>query len=157
MHNSIYNNGGKYIKKRLSKARNSLKTLINLWRYLKYSFKNKLKQYLDCLLTALYVSECWRMAEWPKQTFCLTYEYIKKKPRNDPAKQNFKWRTVTLMQTGKHGHHTSEKEMEMDRACSQNSLVRNNKLARHMGYHPQVGPDYTRVEDLHCCPVCQLA
>ena len=34
-----------------------------------------------------------------------------------------------------------EMEMEMDRACSQKSLVRNNEPTRHMVYHPQVGPD----------------
>uniref|UniRef100_K7EYP8 Reverse transcriptase domain-containing protein n=1 Tax=Pelodiscus sinensis TaxID=13735 RepID=K7EYP8_PELSI len=52
------------IQSRLSKARNVLRSMNNVWRATQYSVHIKLKLYQSCVIsTLLYGSECWRMTE----------------------------------------------------------------------------------------------
>ena len=52
------------ITSRLSKARNTLQRLNNVWKSAQYSTNTKLRLYQSCVLsTLLYGSECWRTTE----------------------------------------------------------------------------------------------
>ena len=52
------------IQSRLSKARNTFRSLNAVWRSSQYSIKTKLKLYQSCALsTLLYGSECWWITE----------------------------------------------------------------------------------------------
>lgn len=52
------------IKNRLNKARNTMRSMNNIWKSSQYSVHTKLKLYRSCVLpTLLYGSECWRMTK----------------------------------------------------------------------------------------------
>lgn len=61
---TVKQDGGAHsdIKSRINKARNTFRSLNNIWKSQQYRLKTKLKLYQSCVLsTLLYGAECWRM------------------------------------------------------------------------------------------------